>query len=110
MHLVLRLRGGMFHITSGRLDGEEPVGLRVIFNKGTSQFDQWIGISLENDTPQSVMDLLKNVLPDLEKDKEWIMYIDTKTTGINGTNGQSLKSLLGTVRKVTFKQEDKKID
>ena len=38
------------------------------------------------------------------------MYIDTKTTGINGTNGQSLKSLLGTVRKVTFKQEDKKID
>ena len=103
--LVLRLRGGMFHVTSGRLDGEEPVGLTVLIDKVTSQY---IGISLKNDTPKSVMELLKGDFPELEKDKEWKMYVDGQDKGVSGHSNQSLKSLLETVRKVTFKQE--KID
>ena len=108
VHLVLRLRGGMFHITSGRLDGEEPVGLTVMIDKGTSQLNRYVGISLKNDTPKSIMELLKDDFPELDKGKKWKMYVDGKDVGIRGKSDHSLESLLGTVRKVTYKQVEHK--
>ena len=103
LHLVLRLRGGMFHITSGRLDGQAPVGLTVDI-EGSSTM-KYVGISLHNDTPVTLFALLVDDLPNLNDNKQWCMYVDDKGIPIQFTNNSSLASHLGTSRKVFFKQE-----
>ena len=101
--LMLRLRGGMFHITSGRLDGQAPVGLTVDI-EGSSTM-KYVGISLHNDTPVTLFALLVDDLPNLNDNKQWCMYVDDKSLPIQFTNNSSLASHLGTSRKVFFKQE-----
>lgn len=53
--LALRLRGGMFHVTSGRLDGQTPMALRVEFERCNIPF--YIGVNPHKDTPMSVAEL-----------------------------------------------------
>lgn len=103
IHLVLRLRGGMFHNTSGRLDGQAPVGLTVDIEDSSTI--KYVGISLKNDTPLTLFALLVDELPNLKDNKQWCMYVDGQETPIEVSNNNSLESHLGTVRKMFFKQE-----
>lgn len=58
LHLVLRLRGGMFHVTSGRCDGAtlQAVTIHGCISAITC------GVNLERDTPASVRKMLGNRL------------------------------------------------
>ena len=56
LQLMLRLRGGMFHATSGRLDGTQPVPLGVRIEGRADEVT--VGVNLKRDTPLSLMALL----------------------------------------------------
>ena len=113
IHLVLRMRGGMFHVTSGRLDGQAPIALTVNIEKQPLNAKLYVGISLENDTPTTLFALLSNDFPPLGDNKHWKMYPDTglclienmKPDAIEVTDNRSLGTVLGDIRQVTFKQE-----
>lgn len=94
LDLVLRLRGGMFHETSGRLDGEAPTSIHVTIEPTAREV--FIGASSERDTPASIFALLRGHLPPHDNDKPWILAagelywpVDDDSTPI-GTTGTRL--------------------
>lgn len=93
LDLVLRLRGGMFHETSGRLDGEAPTSLSVTIESNGRELV--VGVSMERDTPASVFALVRSCVP-AHDDKPWFLVagehrwpVDDDATPI-GTAGNRL--------------------
>lgn len=79
LHLVLRLRGGMFHATSGRLDNEAPHAVRVTVNPGHR--DYTLGLSMRRDTPVSIVGLMAAALPRLQAGKHWRLSVRDRVHG-----------------------------
>lgn len=75
-YMVLALRGGMFHQTSGRLDGAEPVPVSVrISSDPVRTLD--VGVNLDTDTPLSLFAMLAGDLSDISgEDRQWEMYVN----------------------------------
>lgn len=93
LDLVLRLRGGMFHETSGRLDGEAPTSVSVTIESNGCEVI--VGVSVERDTPASVFALVRSRVP-AHDDKPWFLVaggdrwpVDDDATPI-GTAGNRL--------------------
>ena len=74
-HMVLALRGGMFHQTSGRLDGAQPVpiSVRIVPNLSDAVRTLEVGVNLDADTPLSLFAMLAGDLPD---GRQWEMYFN----------------------------------
>ena len=83
LHLTLRLRGGMFHETSGRLDGCRPQVLTVEVPLLPNKLFH-LGVNPDRDTALSVVALLAKNLPPLAAGMQWCLTAST-TMAMNDT-------------------------
>ena len=67
---MLALRGGMFHVSSGRLNGQDPVSLTVWFGSSSMV----LGVNLDRDTTLSVLNMARQHLR-LPDGKEWKLAV-----------------------------------
>lgn len=73
LHLILRLRGGMFHATSGRLDGTRPCCLVV--GLGHAGGSVHVGVNMARDTALSVMALVAGRAGEPPTGQRWRMRV-----------------------------------
>lgn len=81
LFLAIRVRGGMFHKTSGRSDRIQPAPLMICV---PGRFPLEVGIDYKRDTPLSVFALVADCLPAIDATKkEWKMMVtDEKEPGV----------------------------